>query len=180
MTVRGECARGGGGHPIAGRIGFDSVGETETWDQELRDTSQLPRDAGSELRPFAINTTTESLEFAFQLRGQVIKPNTFRGNFQALLREASGYPWIVKLTGVEQDPLDLWLQTSRTTSPESNCNFTDPNPRYPGKLLEDFFEASKLGAARVVARAQDGESIDFQSEGFLREAIRLARGLWVV
>jgi hypothetical protein len=156
---------------VYGRIGFQSASAaSEIWDEARGDFVEIHPQFG-QTTPYAIDLST--MRIVFQVRGQLIKPNTFRGNFQGLLREASGYPWLIRLEGVQQPPWEEWIsQIDRLI--ELNISMHRPNPRYPGKLLEDFFEGAKLGASRVVLKARDTESIDINSSDFLKQSLQLA------
>src|ERR1700722_16152726 len=90
---------------IVGRMGFESRdAPTEIWDEKRQDFVKRHPRLGQTCQ-FAINRAT--LAIGFQLRGQTIKPQTFRGNFLALLRE-SGHQWKFDLDGVEQPAWDDW------------------------------------------------------------------------
>ena len=67
-----------------GRIGFQSAGAVaEIWDDTQGDFVSIHPPAG-QTTPYAIDMRT--MRMVFQLRGQTIRPNTFRGNFQGPLR----------------------------------------------------------------------------------------------
>ncbi len=154
-----------------GRIGFQSAGAVaEIWDDTQGDFVSIHPPAG-QTTPYAIDMRT--MRMVFQLRGQTIRPNTFRGNFQGLLREASHHKWLIRLEGIHQPPWEEWLtQIDRLI--ELRITMKRPNPRYPGKLLEDYLEGAKLAASTIVAKAREGESIDIESSEFLRLALQLA------
>lgn len=77
------------GRVIVGRMGFESRdAPTEVWDENAKDFRVAHPRLG-QTSQFAINRTT--FKIAFQLRGQTIRPQTFRGNFSALIRDAAGY-----------------------------------------------------------------------------------------
>lgn len=156
---------------VVGRIGFDAVEATEIWDDGVQDFVQAPARAG-QTSPFAIDPDT--LRVAFQLRHKLIRPQTFRGNFQALLRAAADFHWIVRLHGVQQPPWEEWLQRV-TRIKRIRVNMQRPNPRFPSKVLEDFFDQAKLAAANLVTTAEQGMSIDVESNEFLRSALENAR-----
>ncbi len=154
-----------------GRIGFQSAGSVaEIWDDTKGDFVAIHPPTG-QTTPYAIDMGT--MRMVFQLRGQTIKPNTFRGNFQGLLREASHHMWLVRLEGIHQSPWEEWL-TEIDRLVELRITMKRPNPRYPGKLLEDYLEGAKLAATTIIAMAREGESIDIESSAFLQQALQLA------
>jgi hypothetical protein len=154
---------------LHGKVGYQSAGNlNEIWDDERLDFVGVPQGQST---PYAIDL--ESMLIAFQVRGQQIKKNTFRGNFQGLLRQASNHDWIVRLEGVAQLPWEEWLDhIDRLVKLDVTMN--RPNPRYPGTLLEDFFEGTKIAAGKLGLKAAEDGSIDIESSEFLKQSLALA------
>ena len=74
------------GQASVGRIGYESTGLTELWDDALGDFAKVTRPLGL-TSPFAVDPDT--LRVAFQVRGRDIRPKSFTGALQALLNTAS-------------------------------------------------------------------------------------------
>lgn len=159
------------GQVIVGRMGFESRdAPTEVWNERVKDFRvQHPR--LGQTSQFAINRT--SLRVAFQLRGQTIRPQTFRGNFLALLREAAGHRWKFDLEGVGQPSWEDWLGgVSRLT--KLRVVMRPPNPRFNDEEIESLFEEAKSSAVELaLTGGEDG--LDIQSSDFVIHAIEHAR-----
>ena len=160
-----------GGRWITGRMGFEFEQDQEMWDEKERDfVERAVRFA--QTVPFAVDT--ERMRVAFQLRARTVRPGTFRGNFQALLNEASPFmEWRVVLEGVAQPEWDRWLESvSRLV--KLKIHMERPNPRYRGRQVKDVFEASKAAAVDLMLEAPEDGSLDPNAPGFVRQAIEHA------
>jgi hypothetical protein len=121
---------------IHSRIGYEREDEqVEFWNPETQDfeTNFLPTGRTS---PFALDV--QSGLVAFQLRSGDIRPQTFVGAFQALLRKADRtMGWQVQhlFHGID------WTQfVSQVRLVELRIRLERPNPRYPGERVERFVE----------------------------------------
>lgn len=158
------------GRVIVSRIGFESTDSaTEIWDEGRRDfVVNHPR--LGQTSQFAINRA--SLKVAFQLRGQTIKPQTFRGNLVALLRESTGYKWKFDLDGVEQASWDDWVGSVLRVT-KLHVSMLIPNPRYNDDRIEELFEETKSAAVDLVLNAGE-EGIDIEASDFVVHSIEHA------
>lgn len=152
---------------ISGRIGFENpASSVGVWNEQSKDF--LP------IRPAQVTRyviDTNSGRVAFELKSSTIKAWTFQGNFQALLNQGSGYRWSVSLEGVSQPSWEEWERSvSRIT--ELRIKMVRPNPRYPGKEVEDMFESAKLAAATIVAQ---GDNIELTESELLKESFEHAK-----
>lgn len=159
------------GRWIVGRIGFEQEGQAELWDDERKDFVERALMLAQTV-PFAIDVT--NMRVAFQLRRQIVRPGTFRGNFQALLNEVSPYRyWIVRLEGVVQPEWPRWVE-SVDRLVELRIHMERPNPRYRGEQVQEVFERSKAAAVDLVLRAPEDASLDPDGPDFVRQAIEHA------
>lgn len=156
---------------IHGRIGFERADQGPMWNEAEQDFVEATV-LQAQAVPFVIDVPT--MRMAFQLRGTTIKPGTFRGNFQGLLNEARpSYRWVVRLEGVQQPPWEEWREiVSRVI--ELRVHMEKPNPRYPGREVENLFEQSKAAAADLVLKAPENGDINLDAE-FVLQAIQLAQ-----
>lgn len=157
---------------LSGEIGFQKEdAEQIVFDEDSNEFLVRPTRNGASA-PFTINL--ETLRVVFQLRGGLIKPGTFRGNFQALLNEGRDWHWRVRLVGVEQPPWEDWVdQVTRIRTLKIHA--TRPNPRFPGKQVEDLFDLSKSKAIDLGLAAAEGDSLDPDGDELIRQAIELAK-----
>jgi hypothetical protein len=157
---------------IIGRIGFEPVGrQGELWDERAKDFREQEIRVAATTSRFVVDLNT--FRVAFQLRGNVIKPGTFRGNFQALLNEAADWGWRVRLLGIDQPPWEDWREEV-TRVVKLAISMRLPNPRFPGQHVEELFDRTKAAAIKLALDAPDGESINIDDELVL-EAIELAK-----
>ncbi len=136
---------------IIGRIGFEAAGGvTELWDDATQDFVLTPQLRGH-TAPFAIELT--DLRIGFQLRGQVIKPMTFRSNFRALLDQAAGTDWEVSLEG-ESEEWESWVaKVDRLT--QLHVRLERPNPHYHGHdTVEELVQTTGARLVDVTFRAK--------------------------
>jgi hypothetical protein len=153
---------------ITGRIGFEHPGsESGLWDEQRKDYRNV---STAQLTRYMIAVHTRRV--AFELKSSVIKPWTFQGNLQALLNVNDSYQWRVTLEGVAQPPWEEWEQSvSRITN--VRIKMERPNPRYPGKQVEELIERAKLSAATIAIK---GDSVELSESELLREAFAHAMG----
>lgn len=157
------------GNTIVGRIGFESMGTTELWDDQLNDFTERDRPLGL-TSPFAIDLQT--LRVAFQLRGADIKPTSFTGALQALLNEASSTEeWRVERE-ITVVPFREWASTvDRIVL--IRLVLERPNPNYRGRRqVEQIIEGANAGLAQLQLRAKkdDPQGIDTKDQ-LVNEAI---------
>ena len=137
---------------LYGRMGFESLtADSSISDQQKKDFLEV---RSGQVAPFAIDL--ERRRVAFELRSATIRPGTFQGNLQALLAKASGWPWRVRLEGLDQEPWEDWRgHVERITKLTINVKL--PNPHFAPQdiLIEDTFEAGKLGALKLAAKGDD-------------------------
>jgi hypothetical protein len=149
---------------ITGRVGFEPPGnEAGVWDEQKKDYRDV---SAAQLTRYMIDVKTRRV--AFELKSSTIKAWTFQGNFQALLNVDNGYPWRVTLEGISQPPWEEWQESvSRITN--IRVKLVRPNPRYPGKEVEELIEGAKLSAATL---AVQGEDIEISESELLEESIK--------
>lgn len=137
---------------IIGRIGFEAAGGiAELWDDAAKDFVSTPQVRGHTAR-FAIDL--QDFRIGFQLRGQIIKPMTFRSNFRALLDQAAGAYWDVSLEG-EYDDWESWVsKVDRLT--QLHVRLERPNPHYHGHdTVEELVETTGARLVDVTFRAKN-------------------------
>src|ERR1044071_421725 len=78
---------------LYGRLGFESTGTADLWNDESKDFEEASTPAGV-ASPFAINLS--NLGLAFQTRGQDIRVTSFIGAMRGILRDASGQDWVIE------------------------------------------------------------------------------------
>jgi hypothetical protein len=146
---------------IAGRMGFEQEEQTEFWDEDAMDFGEGAVRRAQTV-PFTVDSNT--LRVAFQLRGSVVRPGTFRGAFQRLLNEASPYwQWAVRLEGVSQPPWDEWIGTvDRLTS--LKIHMERPNPRYRREQVRELFEKTKAAAIEIALEAEPDGALGTDEE----------------
>jgi hypothetical protein len=157
------------GLAIVGRIGYESAGVNELWDDELQDFKESMRPLGL-TSPFAIDGS--KLRVAFQLRGRDIRVNSFTGALQALMNEASPTDrWRVRRE-LRQVSFDTWATTvDRVTL--VHATLERPNPHYGARRrVRELIEDTNARIAELVVRADPSElqGLDIGAP-FVREAI---------
>ena len=152
---------------MSGRLGFDSQSAAGLWNEQRKDYETV---RPSQITPWVIDTRTGRV--AFELKGGTIKPESFRGTFQALLNEeATVFHWRVTL---EEQSYPSWEEWKASVSRITNvrAKMTVPNPRYGGQLVEHLFEDAKLSAATL---AVQGDNVDLDDSELLKESIDHAK-----
>lgn len=156
------------GNRIFGRIGYQKSSATsQIWDDSAQDFIETPQNLGKTI-PFLIDL--ETLRVVFQLRGTEVKPLTFAGNFEALLREASSEHWNVELEFLAQPSWENWVQSIDRLF-ELRVKNVIPNPRYRSDRIEEAFNSTKASEIEYALKALEGESLDLESEGLIKDAI---------
>jgi hypothetical protein len=152
---------------MSGRLGFDSQVSAGLWNEPRKDYDRIHP---SQITPWVIETTTGRV--AFELKAGSIKPESFRGTFQALLNEgATIFRWRVSL---EEQSYPSWEEWTESVSRITNLRvkMTVPNPRYRGELVEHLFDDAKLSAATL---AVQGDDIDLDDSELLVQSIEHAQ-----
>jgi hypothetical protein len=158
------------GRWVSGRIGYQMSGSAvELWDDDAGDFRRSILPTGN-TSPFVVDL--EELRIAFQLRAGFIKPNTFTGNFRALLEEATNaYRWRIE-HDVDSISWEEWRKrVSRIT--EVSVKLERPNPNYHGRnRVRNLIEGAGAKIVRLVYRADpnadEGLKVD---AGLLAEAL---------
>lgn len=154
---------------LTGRIGFMAPGSTEElWNEKEQDFEPRRLVVGT-TSPFAIKIESEGGPFpiAFQLRGNRIKVQTFTGNFQALLHQASGnLRWSVDPI-IRGEPWGEWAaRVDRVVA--LSVKIERPNPHYSRESVEQLVEGMKAQAMRLSAEAEDGLDI---TDAFIQDLL---------
>ena len=154
---------------ILGRVGFQASEDTDLWSEDVQDFIDVSVQKGA-TSPFALYLP--QLRIAFQLRSGQIRPTTFRGNFAALLRQASGsWDWRVELT-VQHETWTEWRShVSRVT--EVHARLERPNPNYHGRhQIETMVEESRARLIDMIMRADSNDLRGLEVDAlFLQEAL---------
>lgn len=154
---------------LIGRIGFQTGGPTELWDEEDQDFHEQFLPAGT-TSPFAVDPHT--LRVVFQLRPGLIRVKSFTGALQALMNEASPTERWRVYQELESMDFDDWVhQVDRVA--QLKVKLRRPNPHYGGReRVKELVEGTNAQMADVVwtADPDDLQGIDVD-EPFVREAI---------
>jgi hypothetical protein len=177
VEVRGRTWRMGKwkeeGNALVGRIGFQSSGTAELWDEEIKDFSEETRPLGL-TSPFAIDP--ESLRVAFQLRGREIRAKSFTGALQALLNAASPSDRWRVARDVRTVPLDEWADDMDRVT-DVRLSLQRPNPHYEDRdKVEAIVEGTNAALIEIAAHAdrEDPQGIDL-NDSLIRQAIEHAK-----
>lgn len=159
---------------IVGRIGFQMPGSTEElWDEESKDFVGTRLVLGT-TSPFVIDLS--NMRVAYQLRGGRIRPQTFIGNFQALLNGAAAGRWYWRVSPeVVGITWPAWVEDVPRVS-ELRVRIERPNPNYKGrKRVEGLVEGAAAEVVTLAIRAREdapgGVNVD---DAFVAEAIEQA------
>lgn len=162
---------------INGRIGFQTPSTTELFNEKAADFEEAAFTEGA-TSPFVIDP--DSHRIAFQLRGRVIRPQTFAGALQALLNEASAFErWRV---GPETRSVDwkTWVESVDHIS-QLRIRLDRPNPDYADReRVERLIEDTNARMIELVLTAgAEGRGIDVD-DVFVVEALEHAEkyGRW--
>lgn len=170
MWRLGQYTTRPGGQILVSRIGFESSeSATEIWDRRKKDFVTAHPRLG-QTSQFAVNLST--MRVAFQLRGATIKPQTFRGNLIALLRESSGYKWKFDFEGVEQETWEDW-RSSVDKLTKLSVEIRVPNPHYDDEEVEKLLEDTQSGVIEFVLTGR-ADGLDIDSSSFIMAAIEHA------
>ena len=158
------------GEMIVGRIGFESAGINELWDDEAQDFKEATRPLGL-TSPFAIEPTT--LRIAFQVRGRDIKVASFTGALEALLNAASETDrWRVHRE-LKHMSFEQWSSTAVDAVTLIRATLERPNPHYGDRRqIREMVEGTKARLVEVVLRGDpsDPQGLDVRAN-LVREAI---------
>lgn len=148
-----------------GRIGFVKPGEVTTleWDDEAEDF--IEGDAsGGVVVPFVIDVSEQVV--AYQLRGNLVRPNTFTGALEALLNQNPTYVWSVYPLVVPRSFESWKSEIDRVTA--FRFKLIPPNPNWIGReLVQGIVEGLETQLLTLSGRGQD---IDTGSDLF-RQAL---------
>ena len=149
----------------SGRIGFINPGEITTleWDEEAEDFVEGDA-SGGVVVPFVLDIAKKRV--AYQLRGNLVRPNTFTGALEALLNQNDTYVWSVSPLVVPRS-FESWRgEIERVTS--FRFKLVPPNPNWVGReLVEGIVDNLE---AQLVTLSGRGDNIDVDSDLF-RQAL---------
>lgn len=158
------------GQAIVGRIGFESAGINELWDEDAQDFREGTRQLGL-TSPFAVDPAT--LRVAFQVRGSDIRVKSFTGALEDLLNQASPADrWRVEREFTEIS-FEEWATTKVARVALIRATLERPNPHYAGReRIEEIVKGTRARLAELVVRADpaDPQGIDVNSP-IVREAV---------
>ena len=159
---------------INGRIGFErQVGSTEAWDEQQGDFVRVARVEGQTSR-YVISREhvgePNVFPIAFQIRGSLIKRQSFVQAFQALLEEGSQVAgWKVEAEDTEMTFAD-WVGTVERVQ-EMTIRLERPNPNYAKRpQIKKIVGDTNAELARLVLQAPEGEGLDVDDD-FITQAI---------
>jgi hypothetical protein len=138
------------GPSIVGRIGYQSVGMAELWNEAIQDFTEAAPPLGL-TSPFAIEP--EEMRIAFQVRGSQIKVTSFTAAFQRLLNHAQQTDEWQVVPEVVETTFPQWVaRVDRVTY--LHASLQRPNPHY-GKRgrVEELIETTRARAAEIVLRS---------------------------
>ena len=165
---RSGTAEGTFGSIVFGQLGFERDDEpVDLWDSEAHDFRTQRRRHGR-VSPFALHLPSGIV--AFQLRANVIRPQSFTGALQLLLNEASPMlRWRVHHV-TREIPWPRWTaQVERVNT--LSIELVRPNPRYRSKDVRRLVEGTNSALTRLVLNAKDRpEGIDI-NDSLVLEAI---------
>lgn len=148
-----------------GRIGFVRPDEVTTleWDDEAEDFVEGDA-SGGVVVPFVVDLQDEVV--AYQLRSNLVRPNTFTGALEALLNKGPAYKWHVHPLIVSRS-FNAWKSDiERVTS--FRLSLIPPNPNWVGReLVQGIVEDLE---AQLLTLSGSGEDIDTESDLF-RQAL---------
>ncbi len=150
----------------AGHIGFVKEGELETlaWDDNEQDFIRGEASSGVVV-PFIIDHVNRVV--SFQLIPGSVNVKTVTGNLEALLNEERTYHWEIVPVSYSMS-FDEWRETVARVS-RINARLVYPNPNWTGREnLESIMDSFNAEVMRLVAAAQEGSSLDVQSDWFLQ------------
>lgn len=143
---------------LYGRLGFESTGSADLWNDERKDFEEASTPAGV-ASPFAINLT--NLGLAFQTRGQDIRVTSFIGAMRGILRDASGQDWAIETARTHMSFSEWRATVTRVT--QMRFALEPPNPNYEGRPdLERLIAGASLSAADLTLRSDNGIITDSQ------------------
>ena len=158
----------------AGHIGFVREGELTTldWDDEEQDFIRGEASSGVVV-PFIIDHTNRIV--SFQLIPGAVNRKTVTGNLEALLNEEGTHRWeIVPVSYLME--FDQWRESVNRVS-RINARLTYPNPDWTGReKLEGIMDGFNAEMVRLIATAQEDDSLDIQSDWFIQTLDHARRG----
>jgi hypothetical protein len=163
---------------IYGRIGFQFPSRTEIFNEEEADFEEAAFTEGA-TSPFVVDLNTQRT--AFQLRGKVIRPQTFAGALQALLNEASLFEqWRVRPETFRIGWME-WVESVDRIA-ELRIRLDRPNPHYGDReRVEQLIEDTNARMVELTFSArEEGAGIDI-SDVLIAESLEHAatHGRWI-
>jgi hypothetical protein len=141
---------------LYGKLGFESSGRAELWNDENKDFEDTRTPAGV-ASPFAIYL--EDLRMAFQTRGQDIRVTSFVNAMRDILRDTTGANWSVE-TATAHMSFTQWRSTVQKVS-RLHFHVEPPNPNYQGRpYLERLIADANLAAADLDLSSEQGIQTD--------------------
>lgn len=144
---------------LFGEIGFVNQGTVETLAFDSAKQEFVPGDASGGYRvPFCVRKS--DLAVAYQLYPGVVRPKTFTGAIEAFWNlAAGGQVWAVNPLGRELT-YEQW-RAEQSVIEKLDIRVIRPNPHYfDNDEVESLIEQTNSEYVRLVADAQDGESLD--------------------
>lgn len=157
---------------LYGRLGFESSGTADLWNEDDKDFEEASTPAGV-ASPFAINLS--NLGLAFQTRGQDIRVTSFANAMRGILRDASGQDWGIESARTQMS-FNQWRATvTRVT--QMRFDLEPPNPNYEGRpSLERLIAGANLSAADLTLKSDAGVLTDAQIVLELLDHVELGYG----
>jgi hypothetical protein len=141
---------------LFGRLGFESSGHADLWDEEDKDFREARTPAGV-AAPFAVQLS--DFRLVFQTRGQDIRVTSFIGAIRGILRDATGQDWRVEALRREMS-FAQWRETVERVV-QMRFSIEPPNPNYEGRPdVKRIIEDARVSAAEIVLRSEEGIDTD--------------------
>jgi hypothetical protein len=142
---------------LLGRIGFEGERRTFMWNEESKDFLPGPSPNGLVV-PFVINLA--NFQVVFQIRPPEIRPHSFTGALERILRDATGQDWGVEPI-IRQMSFEAWRATV-TKVTRMHFHVEQPNPNWEGRPeLENLMHRlGDLDSADFGFNAENGIATD--------------------
>ena len=149
---------------LAGEIGFVNEGELATVAFDRSEQVFRRGEASSGVVvPFVIDDASRIV--SFPLIPGAVRPTTVTGNLEALLNAEGTYRWQIVPVSYRMD-FSEWQQ-SVTNVRSVSARLTYPNPNWTGRSdLESIMDGFRAEVVRIVAKAEEGGSLDTESSWF--------------
>lgn len=157
---------------LFGRLGFESSGHADLWNEDDKDFQEARTPAGV-AAPFAVQLS--DFRLVFQTRGQDIRVTSFIGAIRGILRDGTGQDWRVEAIRREMS-FPEWRRTVDRVI-QMRFSVEPPNPNYEGRPdVERLIEGARLNAAEIVLRSQEGIDTDADIVVQLLDHVNLGYG----